>query len=96
MTRERKGSKIATQLIHSRSGSEGIRQLQELDDCGFRPVSPAVRLLLGQRLERLLEAAYFEMREAFLGEDVGKAESQLLFIISSAESVTIARRLHTW
>jgi len=92
MARERKGAKIAAQLIHSRSGSQGVRQLQELDERGFRPVSHTVGLLLGQRLECLLEAAQLERSEAFLGEDVGEAERKLLFIISSAKFVTIARR----
>ena len=69
-------------MIQRRSRSQGIGQLKELDERGFRPISHPVRLVLGQRLERLLEAAEFERREAFLGEDVGETEGELLFMSS--------------
>lgn len=80
MAWKRKGANIAAQVIQHRSRSQGIRQLKELDERGFRPVSHPARLVLGQRLERLLEAAEFEGREAFLGKDVGEAEGELLFM----------------
>jgi hypothetical protein len=82
MAGKREGAKIAAQVIQRGSRPQGIRQLKELDERGFRPVSHPVRQVLGQRLERLLEAAEFEGREAFLGEDVGEAEGELLFISS--------------
>jgi hypothetical protein len=82
MAWKRKGANIAAQVIQRRSRSQGIRQLKELDERGFWPVSHPTRLFLGQRLERLLEAVEFEGREAFLGEDVGEAEGELLFISS--------------
>jgi hypothetical protein len=77
-----KCANIAAQVIQRRSRTQGIRQLKELDERGFRPVSHSARLVLGQRLERLLEAAEFEGREAFLGEDVSEAVGELLFISS--------------
>jgi hypothetical protein len=82
MAWKREGANIAAQVIQRRSRSQGIRQLKELDERGFRPVSHPARLVLGQRFERLLEAVEFEGREAFLGEDVGEAEGELLFISS--------------
>ena len=82
MAWKRKGANIAAQMIHRCSRSQGVRQLQKLDKRGFRPVFHPARLVLGQRLECLLEAAEFEGREAFLGEDVGEAEGELLFISS--------------
>jgi hypothetical protein len=82
MTWKRKGAEIAAQVIQRRSRSQGIRQLKELDERCFRPISHPARLVLSQRLERLLEAVEFEGREAFLGEDVGEAEGELLFISS--------------
>jgi hypothetical protein len=44
-------------MIHHCSRSQGVRELQKLDECIFRPVSHSARLVLGQRLECLLEAA---------------------------------------
>jgi hypothetical protein len=77
-----KRANTSAQLMQRRSRIQGIRQLKELDKRGFRPVFHPIRLHFGQRLERLLEAAEFEGRETFLGEDVGEAEGELLFIRS--------------
>jgi hypothetical protein len=82
MAWKREGAYIAAQVIQRCSRSQGVRQLKELDKRGFWPVCHPTRLLLGQRLERLLEAAEFEGREAFLGEDVSEAEGEFLFISS--------------
>ncbi len=101
MTWKRESANIAAQVIQRRSRFLRIRQLKEIDERGLRPVSHPARLVLGQRLERLLEAAKFEGRKTFLGEDVGEAEGELLFISSHHHQnlnshEVLPTILHTW
>jgi hypothetical protein len=82
MAWKRKGTNITAQAIQLSSRSQGIRQLEELDELDFRHVSHPTRLRLRQRLERLLEAVEFKGRKALVGENVSEAEGEFLFISS--------------
>jgi hypothetical protein len=77
MTRERKGPKVAAQLINRRPRLQRFRELKKFNKGRFGPACQT-GLVLGQGFERLLEGMELERGEAFVGEDLGEAKSEFL------------------